>query len=85
MSAVEDEWMRLPGLFRWDEVCDVFAIEAHPDHEWRFFVRLAAPSPARAEPLYVVHAAINRVRRLKPRRNRSAHDLLESPVREPPR
>jgi hypothetical protein len=52
----ESEWVRLPGLFRWDEICEVFATEATPDHEWHFLVR-AASEPDAAERLYVVHAA----------------------------
>jgi len=52
----ESEWVRLPGLFRWEEICEVFAAEATPDHEWHFFVR-AASEPEATERLYVVHAA----------------------------
>jgi hypothetical protein len=88
MSSVQDEWVRLPGLFRWDEVCDVFAMEAVPDHEWRFLVQLAPPGVTRLEPLYVVHATDNPVRRA-PRRKLAApvqRDVLpEMPVRDPSR
>ena len=52
----ESDWVRLPGLFRWDEICEVFATEATPDHEWHFLVR-SATEPDAAERLYVVHAA----------------------------
>ncbi|HEX3594231.1 MAG TPA: hypothetical protein VHU80_03990 [Polyangiaceae bacterium] len=52
----ESEWVRLPGLFRWDEICEVFATEAMPDREWHFLVHAASGSSA-AERLYVVHAA----------------------------
>jgi hypothetical protein len=52
----ESEWVRLPGLFRWDEICEVFAAEAMPDREWHFWVRVA-PQPEGPELLYVVHAA----------------------------
>ncbi|HEX4339096.1 MAG TPA: hypothetical protein VH062_24480 [Polyangiaceae bacterium] len=52
----ESEWVRLPGLFRWDEICEVFATEATPDREWHFLVH-AASAPGAAERLYVVHAA----------------------------
>ena len=71
MSSVQDDWVRLPGLFRWDEVCDVFAMEAVPEHEWRFLVQLAPPSATGLEPLYVVHATDNPVRR-SPRRRLAA-------------
>ncbi len=52
----ESEWVRLPGLFKWEEICEVFATEATPDHEWHFLVR-AASEPDAAERLYTVHAA----------------------------
>jgi hypothetical protein len=52
----ESEWVRLPGLFRWDEICDVFASEATPDREWHFIVKLAN-EPDGPELLYVIHAA----------------------------
>ena len=52
----ESDWVRLPGLFRWDEICEVFAAEATPDREWHFLVRVA-PEPEGPELLYVVHAA----------------------------
>lgn len=50
------EWIRLPGLFLWDEVCDLFAEEAGRDDTWRFAVLLDAVGADDA-PLYVVHAA----------------------------
>lgn len=52
----ESDWVRLPGLFRWDEICEVFATEATPEHEWHFLVRAAKEQPTE-ERLYVVHAA----------------------------
>jgi hypothetical protein len=52
----QSEWVRLPGLFRWDEICDVFATEATPDREWHFVVKLAS-EPDGPELLYVIHAA----------------------------
>lgn len=59
----QSEWVRLPGLFRWNEICEVFAAEATPDREWHFHVR-AAPQPEAPELLYVVHA----IRRVTPKR-----------------
>jgi len=86
MSSDEDEWVRLPGLFRWDEVCDVFASEAVPDHEWRFLVQLAPPCAQLSEPLYVVLATSSPVRPSPPRRKMNTlRDARESSVREPPR
>jgi len=85
MSSDEYEWVRLPGLFRWDEVCDVFAVEAVPDHEWRFLVQVALPSATRSEPLYVVHAT-NKPAHRTLRRNRGAQrDAPEMPARDPSR
>jgi len=82
MSFDEDEWVRLPGLFRWDEVCDVFATEAVPDHEWRFLVQLAPPCAQRSEPLYIVLATSRPVRQPPPRRKISAQrDAQETPAR----
>ena len=52
----ERDWVRLPGLFRWDEICDVFASEATPDRDWHFVVKLAS-APDGPELLYVIHAA----------------------------
>ena len=81
----EYEWMRLPGLFRWDEVCDVFATEALPDHEWRFHVQLAPPSSTRSDALYVVHASSTRVRPFTRRHKVGARDARETPAGDPPR
>jgi len=85
MSSVQDEWVRLPGLFRWDEVCDVFAMEAVPDQEWRFLVQLAPPGVTRLEPLYVVHATNNPVRRATRRKLGVHRDVPEMPARDPSR
>ena len=82
MSCDEAEWVRLPGLFRWDEVCDVFATEAVPDHEWRFLVQLAPPCALRSEPLYVVLATSSPLRTSPPRRKmRTQREAPETPVR----
>ena len=83
MSSHEDEWVRLPGLFRWDEVCDVFATEAVPDHEWRFLVQVAPPMADRSEPLYTVHATTSPVRRASRRRIGPQRDAPEMPARDP--
>jgi hypothetical protein len=59
MLAVErTEWVRLPGLFRWREVCAVFADGAGHDDEWRFLVSLQVPERDGSEALYAVHAAV---------------------------
>ncbi len=50
------EWVRLPGLFPWGEVCDLFADEAGHDDAWRFTVVLDSVG-ADDIALYVVHAA----------------------------
>jgi hypothetical protein len=49
------ERVRLPGLFRWQEVCDVFDLEAGHDGEWHFEVRRTSDESAQ-EALYVVYA-----------------------------
>ncbi len=56
MPREETEWVRLPGLFRWQEVCEVFAATAGCDDDWRFAVRLAIRQ-SKTEALYVVFAA----------------------------
>jgi hypothetical protein len=48
------DWVRLPGLFHWTEVCDL-AREIQQDDEWCFAVRLVSVGPI-SEPLYVVDA-----------------------------
>jgi hypothetical protein len=55
------EWVRLPGLFRWAEVCDV-ARGIQRDDEWCFAVRFVSVGP-HAEPLYVVEAGARGKRR----------------------
>lgn len=39
MPVEESEWMRLPGVFRWSEVRDVFLLHAGWDDAWRFVVK----------------------------------------------
>ncbi|HVU03632.1 MAG TPA: hypothetical protein VHE30_17860 [Polyangiaceae bacterium] len=56
MESERDEWVRLPGLFRWEEVSEVFALASGFDDEWQFDVR-AVPSDGE-ETLYVVRAAL---------------------------
>ncbi len=78
MSVDESEWVRLPGLFRWDEVCEVFAVEAGLDRDWRFLVQLA-PESSSMDLLYVVHAArAVATRRAPSRRGTAQHDACES-------
>ena len=48
------DWIRLPGLFRWSEVCDVALAEAGLHDRWRFVVRVHSLTPD-LEPLYTVH------------------------------
>ena len=55
------QWVRLPGLFRWSEVCDVARDIQEEDEEWCFAVRLVSIGP-HAEPLYVVDAGSRRRR-----------------------
>jgi len=52
-----EEWLRLPGLFSWDEVYALFRAEAGHGDGWRFSVRRASTDD-RAEPLYTVLAAL---------------------------
>ena len=52
------DWVRLPGLFRWSEVCDL-ARDIQQNDEWCFAVRLVSVGP-HAEPLYVVDAGSRR-------------------------
>lgn len=52
------EWVRLPGLFRWREVCDV-ARQIQEEDEWCFAVRQVSVGP-HSEPLYVVDAGTRR-------------------------
>jgi len=69
LSKDHPEWIRLPGLFRWKEVCDVFASQAGHDEEWRFSVQQVVAQSESSEPLYAVQAAPRRQReaRLPPR------------------
>ncbi len=46
----DDEWIRLPGLFLWSEVCELFDAESK---DWRFVAKAHSAS-AGEEPLYVV-------------------------------
>ena len=85
MSSDDYEWVRLPGLFRWDEVCDVFAVEAVPDHEWRFLVQVAQSSTTRSEPLYVVHATNWPAHRTPRRKLAAQRDAPEMLARDPSR
>lgn len=55
MSDDHVELVRLPGLFRWREVCDVFDQESGRDVEWRFEVRRTSGDDV-AEALYTVYA-----------------------------
>lgn len=55
MSDHPIERIRLPGLFRWAEVCDVFDSESGRNDEWHLEVRLTATGNA-GEPLYTVYA-----------------------------
>ena len=50
-----EEWLRLPGLFRWSEVCDLFWDAASED-DWRFVVRVHSVTPEH-EHLYTVELA----------------------------
>ncbi len=49
------EWVNLPGLFSWEEVCVLFSNETGHDDGWRFHVHRA--SSGDATPLYAVRAA----------------------------
>jgi len=51
------EWVRLPGLFSWDEVRALFSSDLCHGEGWRFSARLWSDDPA-AEPLYVIHATL---------------------------
>jgi len=60
MSSDHTVWIRLPGLFRWNEISEIFDAETGHDSEWRFAIRAVA---IRAEEtLYVVFAAESRGR-----------------------
>jgi hypothetical protein len=60
MSSDHTVWIRLPGLFRWNEIREIFDAETGHDSEWRFTIRAVA---VRAEEtLYVVFAAESRGR-----------------------
>jgi hypothetical protein len=61
MAEDGDEWVRLPGLFRWEEVCDVFARHAGIDDHWRFEVRKVT-GPSSSAALFIVYAAPSDVR-----------------------
>jgi hypothetical protein len=53
MSENDGERLRLPGLFRWSEVCDVFLGAPGAREEWRFVVKPHSVT-ADLELLYVV-------------------------------
>jgi hypothetical protein len=55
MSDHPIERIRLPGLFRWPEVCEVFESESGHDGEWHLEVRHTSNGAA-DEPLYSVYA-----------------------------
>jgi hypothetical protein len=50
------DWVLLPGLFSWDEVCALFSADAGRSDGWRFSVRRASPDGL-PHPLYTVLAA----------------------------
>lgn len=52
------EWIRLPGLFHWKEVCDVTR-QIQEDDEWCFAVRQVSLGPY-SEALFVVDAGTRR-------------------------
>ncbi len=49
--------VRLPGLFRWEEVSALFMDATGYDSEWHFVVRVEGMD-SRSEPLYSVHAVL---------------------------
>ncbi len=55
MSENDGVRLRLPGLFRWAEVCDVFLGTASEDEEFRFVAKPHSVT-AELEVLYVVEA-----------------------------
>jgi hypothetical protein len=55
MSDKPIERIRLPGLFLWTEVCDVFEAESGQDGEWHLEV-LRSSNGADDEALYTVYA-----------------------------
>lgn len=57
MSENDGERLRLPGLFRWTEVCDVFLSGAGDEERWRFIVKPHSVT-ADLELLYVVEGAL---------------------------
>jgi hypothetical protein len=60
MSTDHTVWIRLPGLFRWNEISEIFDAETGRDSEWRFAIRAVAVRGE--ETLYVVFAAESRAR-----------------------
>src|SRR5437773_10462450 len=62
MTENQDDWVRLPGLFRWEEVSDVFQADTGYDDQWHFDVRLVSERSHEGETLYTVRAAHGRAR-----------------------
>ena len=62
MAEDETDRVRLPGLFRWEEVCDVFRAESGHDDRWHFEVQAASEHLDGGESLYIVHATQCRAR-----------------------
>jgi hypothetical protein len=60
MAEDETNRVRLPGLFRWEEVCDVFRVESGHDDQWHFEVQQASEHLGGGESLYIVHATEGR-------------------------